>query len=160
MENNYDKQIEKIWADNPKIPFMQSKEILRLGYQYGIKESKGTTANNEANNTKKSKEYVGTAKELINTAKELVKETKDIIDTPNNNNEFNDITYENTETRVKNQRLKSHRYVETTHRDIEGQLKIDIINRTLQLIDKKRDLIEVYIELQTERDNIRNQYGL
>lgn len=31
--------IEKIWKDNPKIPFMQSKEILAFGYKKGA-ESK------------------------------------------------------------------------------------------------------------------------
>ena len=28
--------IEKIWKDNPKIPFMQSKEILAFGYEKGV----------------------------------------------------------------------------------------------------------------------------
>lgn len=28
-------RIDEIWNSNKKIPFMQSKEILRLGYEYG-----------------------------------------------------------------------------------------------------------------------------
>lgn len=48
--------IEKIWKDNPKIPFMQSKEILAFGYKKGVE----------------SKELIVESKELIDHAQNKI----------------------------------------------------------------------------------------
>lgn len=82
-----DEQIEVIWKENPKIPFMQSKDILGFGYKKGIahvankmcdtiektidsqEKKKQINENNES--------FTGTTKELINhTNKKLAKENQ------------------------------------------------------------------------------------
>lgn len=104
-------QVDIIWNSNSKIPFMQSKEILKLGYIEGRKsiddkpkvqlQNMNTMANNSNSNPTKSvlTEFVGNTKELINMAeskikektnlkkditKEKIKLLKDILDYMNN----------------------------------------------------------------------------
>lgn len=83
MEQNIDKQIEKLWRENPKIPFMQSKEIFALGYKKGV----GSLANKlcdaiekvideEEKETKKDDGFIGTSKELIKQAEKQINKIK------------------------------------------------------------------------------------
>ena len=79
-------QVDIIWNSNSKIPFMQSKEILKLGYIEGRKsiddkpkiqlQNMNTTENNSNSNPTKSglTEFVGNTKELINMAESKIKE--------------------------------------------------------------------------------------
>ena len=79
-------QVDIIWNSNSKIPFMQSKEILKLGYIEGRKsiddkpkvqlQNMNTTVNNSNSNPTKSglTEFVGNTKELINMAESKIKE--------------------------------------------------------------------------------------
>ena len=55
-----EKRIEQIWKENSKIPFMQSKEILALGFNKGMEYS-------NVSNTKNTKDgsFVGGTKEII-----------------------------------------------------------------------------------------------
>ena len=53
--NNFEKEINELWKSNSKIPFMQSKEILGLGYLTAAnKYINKQTVNNEENTKVKS----------------------------------------------------------------------------------------------------------
>lgn len=66
------KRIDELYKQNSKIPFMQSKEILKLGYIYGEEDSIkniNKLHNNsqyiKENTNKKSNDFIGTTKDLI-----------------------------------------------------------------------------------------------
>ena len=82
---NIQERIDEIFNQNSKIPFMQSKEILQLGYIYGTNDSK--QANKESSNTNSNKanqkdvdvEDTGkTPKEMIAYARDVIKEKSTI----------------------------------------------------------------------------------
>ena len=82
---NIQERIDEIFNQNSKIPFMQSKEILQLGYIYGTNDSK--QSNKESSNTKSNKankkdvdvEDTGkTPKEMIEYARDIIKEKSTI----------------------------------------------------------------------------------
>lgn len=61
--NDFENEINELWNSNSKIPFMQSKEILELGYKTGYNKGYNKKPNKE------EKCFVGTNKELINNVK-------------------------------------------------------------------------------------------
>lgn len=78
--NNFEKEINELWNSNSKIPFMQSKEILGLGYLTAANKYIKQTVNKEENTKEKSpvissdnddqKEYsVNKNKDKMKTAK-------------------------------------------------------------------------------------------
>ena len=78
--NNFEKEINELWNSNSKIPFMQSKEILGLGYLTAANKYIKQTVNKEENTKEKppvissdnddQKEYsVDKTKDKMKTAK-------------------------------------------------------------------------------------------
>lgn len=78
--NNFEKEINELWNSNSKIPFMQSKEILGLGYLTAANKYIKQTVNKEENTKEKQpvissdnddqKEYsVNKNKDKMKTAK-------------------------------------------------------------------------------------------
>ncbi len=62
------KRINEIWNGNTKIPFMQSKDILKLGYTFGFEDANKQKSSKENKSNKaveNSKEFIGTSKDLI-----------------------------------------------------------------------------------------------
>lgn len=131
-----EKEIERIWNENPKIPFMQSKDILQLGYTYGYNVGCKHKQNNVTENiTQKTNE----------DKKELLTLTSDI----NTTNAIN---------QIKNKRRKN--YGEPDNRSVEGQIKLNTLNFVRTIMDKDRDFLTVYMKINEEIDNIRNSYGI
>lgn len=93
-KQNIQDRIDEIYNGNMKIPFMQAKEILLLGYTYGMDDFSNNLVNmasqvvSKQNNSNKSSEvskqnsnessentgFVGTTKELIKHTNSLNKE--------------------------------------------------------------------------------------
>ena len=72
-------RIEEIWTGNPKIPFMQTKEILKYGYEKGIEDGKKINTNKtvQSKDIKDINQNEGkTSKEMIEYAKSVKNETK------------------------------------------------------------------------------------
>ena len=151
MDKNYDKQINKIWNENPKIPFMQSREILRLGYIYGINEKTKDVIVEEPKDTIKN---VVDNNIDNNTAPIIKVETK-----PSSIVVDDNITFDNASKKLNKQRSRRGK-IEPNQYTLEGKLKVDVIDYVLILMDKKRDFLEVYEELQNYKDQLRNQYGI
>ena len=77
-----EKRIEQIWKENSKIPFMQSKEILALGFNKGMEycennSSKQVSTENkpEIKKEKQNNGVVGNSKETIKYAEQQIKLT-------------------------------------------------------------------------------------
>ena len=81
--NDFENEINELWNSNSKIPFMQSKEILELGYKTGYNKGYNKKPNKE------EKCFVGTNKELINNIK-----TNKSSKSNNNDNIFKKEKYE------------------------------------------------------------------
>lgn len=66
-----EKRIEQIWKENLKIPFMQSKEILALGFNKGMEYCDDNPKPQQVNNkpeTKKEKQVTG----IVGNSKETI----------------------------------------------------------------------------------------
>jgi len=151
MDKNYDKQINKIWNENPKIPFMQSREILRLGYIYGINEKTKDVIVEEPKDTIKNI----VDNNIDNNTAPITK-----VETTTSNVVCDDnINFDNASKKLKKQRSRKYK-IEPDQYTLEGKLKVDVIDYVLILMDKKRDFLEVYEELQNYKDQLRNQYGI
>ena len=76
-----EKRIEQIWKENSKIPFMQSKDILALGFNKGMEYCDGNPKPQEVNNKPEIKKekpnngVVGNSKETIRYAEQQIKLT-------------------------------------------------------------------------------------
>ena len=111
MDNN--KRINKLWKDNPKIPFMQSKDILALGYEFGYIDAKNIKNNESKDNSKITKEVLS-KKEKYDL---LIKVTADILANFNKTKDF----------------LSAYDYVQTLNR--EYQDKLFYIKRNIEFSD-------------------------
>ena len=118
--------IDKIWNDNPKIPFMQSKEILALGYKYGKESVNSSTFNNS---TKENVKNESDSNGFTSTSKELTK----YANNKGKNNKNNKLDYSQ-----------------------ENQIKLDIYNDILVAIQHKQNLLDVYTYCKDKADNLKN----
>lgn len=126
--------IEKLWKSNPKIPFMQSKDILRFGYTEGQKSAvSAKTSHLQPQEKPVTKDdfdtcFTGTTKEMIRHAeKEMAKATV-----------------------VPKQPKVKVEVVHASKLDIE-QSKFDLINEILGHIEENKDLMLTYSYLRTRR---------
>ena len=70
-----EKRIEQIWKENSKIPFMQSKEILTLGFNKGMEYNENNSSKPEIKKEKQNNGVVGNSKETIKYAEQQIKLT-------------------------------------------------------------------------------------
>lgn len=72
-----EKRIEQIWKENLKIPFMQSKEILALGFNKGMEYCDGNPKPQQVteivSNSKETIKYDGQQIKLTDIEKETIK---------------------------------------------------------------------------------------
>lgn len=77
-KKNIQERIDEIYNGNSKIPFMQSKDILCLGYEYGLEDGKNSNINKKTVQEQKPKEhieekgFVGTTKDIITYAESKI----------------------------------------------------------------------------------------
>lgn len=115
MDNN--KRINKLWKDNPKIPFMQSKDILALGYEFGYIDRQNEKSNKENEQNKQSSKIT---KDVLSKKEKydlLIKVTADILKNINYNKDL----------------LKVYDYVQTLNK--EYQDKLFYIKRNIEFSD-------------------------
>lgn len=115
--------IEEIWNANPKIPFMQSKEILKFGFNEGKKSLITEISNvNQSSQPNRDGSFVGTTKELIDHTNKKISQTKD-----------------------ENKKSKPV-YINATELDIE-EARYKLLNEIIDFMGSKRDLIETYTKI-------------
>lgn len=116
MDNK--KRINKLWKDNPKIPFMQSKDILTLGYEFGYIDGQNEKSNKEKNEQNKQSSKI--TKEVLSKKEKydiLIKVTADILANFNITKDF----------------LSAYEYVQKLNR--EYQDKLFYIKRNIEFMD-------------------------
>lgn len=137
-------QIELIWNENPKIPFMQSKEILVYGYKKGIASVVNKISDNintctsEAQNIKsKSDEgsFTGTTKEFFEHTEKEVEKRKQI--------------------EAKKDKSKTV-YIKASELDIE-EARFKLLDELYNFISDKRDLMDTYTKVKNMRTTSQKQ---
>lgn len=126
-ESEYSKHIENLWQNNPKIPFMQSKEILKYGFDqgYNYKASEITDKPKTESNKQNDKSY----KEVKRNKNE--KTSKEMIE------------YEKEYNKTLNKQLI--------------QEKINLTADILLYMNKHRDFIEIYSYIKQLNNNIQRE---
>lgn len=136
-------QIEALWKENPRIPFMQSKEILTFGYKQGVVSVTGklTSALEKANEvlnksakTQNEGSFTGTTKEFFeHTEKEIQKRkqfgTKDEPKTV---------------------------YIKATELELE-EARFKLLDELYNFITEQRDLMATYTKVRNMRNLSQNQ---
>ena len=138
-------KVNEIWESNPKIPFMQAKEILRLGYELGTNASinKGKEAkqnkkisktNDESSKHEVEEERIISSNEFVGTSKEFIKKTNDmIID-----------------------RLKDKGKEEYEEKTKILKIQIELTGNILNYMAANRDFIDVYTHIKEMNNDYQN----
>ncbi len=151
METNQNLQvrIDELFKKNSKIPFMQSKEILLLGYIYGETDAKNSivkpqvieTPKKTTNNSNGS--FTGTTKEFFNHVnQEIKKQEKD-----------------KKEEAIKKAKEKEDR--EREEKKIRINAKKEVLGKILFYLKKPDiDFLDVYNYIQTMYDGYERDFLL
>ena len=146
-KQNIQNRIEEIYNGNKKIPFMQSKDILLLGYTYGLDDSnkniidsisKTVTDNiskkdNKTNISKEKQGFTGTTKELITHANEnILKEKIEIV------------------------KKEYEQQLKTIKKEHEKYLNLEILNTQVTLTGKILNYINIHHDVIEMYDYIKN----
>ena len=133
--NNFEKEINELWNSNSKIPFMQSKEILGLGYLTAANKYIKQTVNKEENTKEKSpvissdnddqKEY------SVNKNKDKMKTAKFSKKSKSEDNYKNDKTIE-----------------------------LRTLENVLAYIKKSGHLLDTYNYIDNKVQNLKNEIGI
>lgn len=123
-------QINELWKSNPKIPFMQSKEILAFGYTEGRKSinDKTQTVVQSMEESVNDKSFTGTSKEFLDYVEKET--TKRQSDDKKNKNKI--------ELKIEEARLK-------------------LLDELEDFIIDKRDLMETYNKVKNMRSASEKQ---
>lgn len=136
--DNIEKEINKIWDNNPKIPFMQSKDILTLGYKYGIEKiTKGIQLSIQSNSKEEDKKKEKKDKNFVGTTKEFIEYTNKEV-TDKNKQKFGPKDSKTV-------------YIKTKELDIE-KARLTLISEICGHISANRDLLSTYEKLKSMRD--------
>ena len=136
-------QIEALWKENPRIPFMQSKEILSFGYKQGIESVTSVLSGalkeanevlNQSAKTQNEGSFTGTTKEFFeHTEKEIQKRkqfgTKDEPKTV---------------------------YIRATELELE-EARFKLLDELYNFITEQRDLMETYTKIRNMRNLSQSQ---
>lgn len=121
--------IEILWKSNPRIPFMQSKEILRLGFNEGKKSLITEISNiNRPSQSNGDSDFVGTSKELIEHANKKINDNKKKVNTKS-------IEFSVEEARYK------------------------LLDEIFKFINDKRDLMETYTKIKNMHSVSQKRYN-
>jgi len=158
MENIKDR-IDEIYKQNSKIPFMQSKDILQLGYEYALKDNQISKVNKDKNEVKniiqqnneitstKNNYVVGTSKEIISYSKKLNNELE-----KNNNKHQEELKQQ--EKDIKTKLVKKHKLeIEKQKLEITTRLTGDI----LFYINTHHDIFSIMEYIKNINDEYRNK---
>lgn len=136
-------QIEVLWKENPRIPFLQSKEILTFGYKQGIESVTSTLSSalkqanevlNQPAKTQNEGSFTGTTKEFFeHTEKEIQKRKQfDTKDEPKTV------------------------YIKATELELE-EARFKLLDELYNFITEQRDLMETYTKIRNMRNLSQSQ---
>lgn len=133
--NNFEKEINELWNSNSKIPFMQSKEILGLGYLTAANKYIKQTVNKEEN-TKEKQPVISSDNDWqkeysVNKNKDKMKTAKFSKKSKSEDNYKNDKTIE-----------------------------LRTLENVLAYIKKSGHLLDTYNYIDNKVQNLKNEIGI
>lgn len=133
--NNFEKEINELWNSNSKIPFMQSKEILGLGYLTAANKYIKQTVNKEEN----------------------TKEKSPVISSDNDSQK--EYSVDKTKDKMKTGKFSKKSKPEYNYKN-EKIIELRILENVLAYIKKSGHLLDTYNYIDNKVQNLKNEIGI
>ena len=133
--NNFEKEINELWNSNSKIPFMQSKEILGLGYLTAANKYIKQTVNKEEN----------------------TKEKQTVISSDNDDQK--EYSVDKTKDKMKTVKFSKKSKPEYNYKN-EKIIELRILENVLAYIKKSGHLLDTYNYIDNKVQNLKNEIGI
>lgn len=133
--NNFEKEINELWNSNSKIPFMQSKEILGLGYLTAANKYIKQTVNKEENTN----------------------ETQQVISSDNDSKK--EYSVDKTKDKMKTGKFSKKSKPEYNYKN-EKIIELRILENVLAYIKKSGHLLDTYNYIDNKVQNLKNEIGI
>lgn len=133
--NNFEKEINELWNSNSKIPFMQSKEILGLGYLTAANKYIKQTVNKEENTN----------------------ETQQVISSDNDSQK--EYSVDKTKDKMKTGKFSKKSKPEYNYKN-EKIIELRILENVLAYIKKSGHLLDTYNYIDNKVQNLKNEIGI
>ena len=133
--NNFEKEINELWNSNSKIPFMQSKEILGLGYLTAANKYIKQTVNKEEN----------------------IKEKQQVISS--DNDDLKEYSVNKTKDKMKTVKFSKKSKSEDNYKN-EKTIELRTLENVLAYIKKSGHLLDTYNYIDNKVQNLKNEIGI
>ena len=133
--NNFEKEINELWNSNSKIPFMQSKEILGLGYLTAANKYIKQTVNKEEN----------------------TKEKQQVISS--DNDDLKEYSVNKTKDKMKTVKFSKKSKSEDNYKN-EKTIELRTLENVLAYIKKNGHLLDTYNYIDNKVQNLKNEIGI
>lgn len=133
--NNFEKEINELWNSNSKIPFMQSKEILGLGYLTAANKYIKQTVNKEEN----------------------TKEKSSVISSDNDDQK--EYSVNKNKDKMKTAKFSKKSKSEDNYKN-EKTIELRTLENVLAYIKKSGHLLDTYNYIDNKVQNLKNEIGI
>lgn len=133
--NNFEKEINELWNSNSKIPFMQSKEILGLGYLTAANKYIKQTVNKEEN----------------------TKEKQQVISSDNDDQK--EYSVNKNKDKMKTAKFSKKSKSEDNYKN-EKTIELRTLENVLGYIKKSGHLLDTYNYIDNKVQNLKNEIGI
>lgn len=133
--NNFEKEINELWNSNSKIPFMQSKEILGLGYLTAANKYIKQTVNKEEN----------------------TKEKQQVISSDNDDQK--EYSVNKNKDKMKTTKFSKKSKSEDNYKN-EKTIELRTLENVLAYIKKSGHLLDTYNYIDNKVQNLKNEIGI
>ena len=133
--NNFEKEINELWNSNSKIPFMQSKEILGLGYLTAANKYIKQTVNKEEN----------------------TKEKQQVISSDNDDQK--EYSVDKTKDKMKTVKFSKKSKSEDNYKN-DKTIELRTLENVLAYIKKSGHLLDTYNYIDNKVQNLKNEIGV
>lgn len=133
--NNFEKEINELWNSNSKIPFMQSKEILGLGYLTAANKYIKQTVNKEEN----------------------TKEKQPVISSDNDDQK--EYSVDKNKDKIKTPKFYKKSKPEYNYKN-EKIIELRTLENVLAYIKKSGHLLDTYNYIDNKVQNLKNEIGI
>ena len=133
--NNFEKEINELWNSNSKIPFMQSKEILGLGYLTAANKYIKQTVNKEEN----------------------TKEKQPVISSDNDDQK--EYSVDKTKDKMKTPKFSKKSKSEDNYKN-DKTIELRTLENVLAYIKKSGHLLDTYNYIDNKVQNLKNEIGI
>ena len=133
--NNFEKEINELWNSNSKIPFMQSKEILGLGYLTAANKYIKQTVNKEEN----------------------TKQKQPVISSDNDDQK--EYSVNKNKDKMKTAKFSKKSKSEDNYKN-EKTIELRTLENVLAYIKKSGHLLDTYNYIDNKVQNLKNEIGI